>query len=177
MSVEDVEGEGEIYPGFISPKGFDVIPLADLGRLGGLAVLRGMIAGDYPAPPIARTLSMWISEVEEGRVVFKGLPARKHCNPLGSVHGGWTATIMDSALACAVMTTLKPGEGYTTAEFKVNLTRPVLPGMGEVFCEGRLLHRGRTLATSEAFLRDGKGRLLAHGTETCAIFPIESLMR
>jgi uncharacterized protein (TIGR00369 family) len=177
MSVEDIEGEGEIYPGFSSPKGFDVIPIADLGRLGGLAVLQGMIAGDYPAPPIAKTLSYWIAEAEEGRVLFKGMPNRRHLNPLGSIHGGWTATIMDSALACAVMTMLKPGEGYTTAEFKVNLTRPVLPDMGEVFCEGKVLHRGRTLATAEAVLHDERGRLLAHGTETCAIFPIENLMR
>ena len=75
------------------------------------------------------------------------------------------------------MTTLKPGEAYTTVEFKVNLVRPLLPGMGEVYCEGKIVHRGRTLATSEARLTDRNGKLLAHGTETCAIFPIENLMR
>jgi uncharacterized protein (TIGR00369 family) len=73
------------------------------------------------------------------------------------------------------MTTLQPGEGYTTVEFKVNLTRPLFPDTGSVSCEGKLVHRGRTLATSEAFLRDAGGKLLAHGTETCAIFPIERL--
>jgi len=93
------------------------------------------------------------------------------------VHGGWTATVMDSALGCAVFSVVKPGEAYTTIEFKLNLVRPVLPGMGEVFCEGKIVHRGRNIATSEAWLRDGNGKLLAHGTETCAIFPIESLTR
>ena len=96
-------------------------------------------------------------------------------NPLGSVHGGWAATVMDSALGCAVQTTLKAGEAYSTAEFKVNLTRPIMPGIGEVVCEGRLVHRGRTLAVSEATLKDANGRLLAFGTETCAIFPVANL--
>ncbi|OJU86353.1 MAG: phenylacetic acid degradation protein, partial [Shinella sp. 65-6] len=118
-----------------------------------------------------------MTEVEDGRVVFAGLPSVDHLNPLGTVHGGWTATVMDSALGCAVFSVIKPGEAYTTIEFKLNLVRPVLPGMGEVFCEGRIVHRGRTIATSEAWLRDGNGKLLAHGTETCAIFPIENLMR
>ena len=118
-----------------------------------------------------------MTEVEEGRVVFSGMPSADHLNPLGTVHGGWTATVMDSALGCAVFSVIKPGEAYTTIEFKLNLVRPVLPGMGEVFCEGKIIHRGRTIATSEAWLRDGKGKLLAHGTETCAIFPIENLTR
>ncbi len=113
---------------------------------GGLKVLEDILAGVLPAPPIAPVLHFVMSEVEEARVVFKGWPGTDHLNPLGTVHGGWTATIMDSALACAVMTTLQPGEGYTTAEFKINLTRPIMPGMGEVTCEGKLVHRGRTLA-------------------------------
>lgn len=151
------------------------IPLQTLAREGGLNVLRAMLAGELPGPPMARVLNFGISEVEEGRVVFTGTPGMDHLNPLGSIHGGWTAAIMDSALACCVMTTLKPGEGYTTVEFKVNLTRPIFPDTGRVSCEGKLVHRGRTLATSEAFLRDAAGKLLAHGTETCAIFPIERL--
>ena len=103
--------------------------------------------------------------------MFRGLPGERHLNPLGGVHGGWAATIMDSALACAVQTMLQKGEAYTTAEFKVNLTRPLMPGMGEVVCEGRVVHRGRTLAVSEATLKDRNGKLLAFGTETCSIFP------
>lgn len=159
------------------PGNFGVIPLSLVAREGGLKVLRGMLEGELPAPPIARVLDFTLLEVEEGRVVFAGTPGEDFLNPLGSIHGGWTATIMDSALACCVMSTLQPGEGYTTAEFKVNLTRPLFPETGRVTCEGRLVHRGRTLATSEAFLRDGNGKLLAHGTETCAIFPIGDLTR
>ena len=166
----------EIYPGN-TVSGIGTVPLDAVARDGGLKAMLDLLAGIHPAPPMAKTLKFGLCEVEEGRVLFKGLPSAEHLNPLGSVHGGWTATIMDSALGCAVMTTLKPGEAYTTVEFKVNLVRPLLPGMGEVFCEGRIVHRGRTLATSEAFLKDGNGKLLAHGMETCAIFPIENLMR
>jgi uncharacterized protein (TIGR00369 family) len=86
------------------------------------------------------------------------------------VHGGWAATILDSCMACAVHTTLAAGEGYTTLEFKVSCLRPVLPGMGLVRAEGTVIHRARRVATSEGKLIDGKGRVLAHGTETCLIF-------
>lgn len=166
----------EIYPG-AGATDIGIVPLEAVERDGGLKVLQDMIAGLHPAPPISQSLHFILSEAKEGRVIFKGMPMREHLNPLGTIHGGWVATVMDSALACAVMTTLKPGEGYTTAEFKINLVRPLMPGMGEVTCEGKLVHRGRTLATSEAFLRDKNGKLLAHGTETCAIFPIGNLMR
>ena len=154
-----------------------VIPLEIVAREGGLSAMKGILEGRLPGAAMAKTLNFWLSRVEEGLIVFTGAPNADHLNPLGTVHGGWAATIMDSALACAVMTTLEPGEGYTTVEFKLNLTRPVLPDMGELACEGRLVHRGKTLATSEAYLRDSSGKLLAHGTETCAIFPIDRLMR
>ena len=166
----------ENYPGAMVGS-VGTLPLDVVKRDGGLKVLQAMLAGELPAPPMAATLKFTLTEVEEGRVVFTGLPEAAHLNPLGTVHGGWTATVMDSALGCAVFSVMKPGEAYTTIEFKVNLVRPVLAGMGEVFCEGRIVHRGRTIATSEAWLRDGAGKLLAHGTETCAIFPIENLMR
>ncbi|MDF1631859.1 PaaI family thioesterase [Mycoplana sp. MJR14] len=166
----------ELYPG-LAVSGIGTLPLDVVARDGGLKAMQAMLEGRLPAPPMAQTLKFGMTEVEEGRVVFKGLPDETHLNPLGTVHGGWTATIMDSALGCAVFSAIKPGEAYTTVEFKVNLVRPVLPGMGEVTCEGRLVHRGRTIATSEAWLRDGAGKLLAHGTETCAIFPIANLTR
>ena len=166
----------EIYPG-LTVGGIGTLPLDVVQRDGGLKVLQAMLSGALPAPPMCRTLAFSMTEVEDGRVVFAGMPSADHLNPLGTVHGGWTATVMDSALGCAVFSVIKPGEAYTTIEFKLNLVRPVLPGMGEVFCEGRIVHRGRTIATSEAWLRDGKGKLLAHGTETCAIFPIENLTR
>ncbi|MCF3641687.1 PaaI family thioesterase [Rhizobium sp. TRM95111] len=166
----------DIYPG-MAVGGIGTLPLDVVKRDGGLSVLKAMLSGDLPAPPMAATLKFSLTEVEEGRVVFAGLPDGDHLNPLGTVHGGWTATVMDSALGCAVFSVVKPGEAYTTVEFKVHLVRPVVPGLGEVFCEGKIVHRGRTIATSEAWLRDGSGKLLAHGTETCAIFPIENLMR
>ncbi|MEM5472129.1 PaaI family thioesterase [Hoeflea sp. AS60] len=154
-----------------------VIPLEVVAEEGGLSVMQGILEGRLPGASMARTLNFWLTKVEEGLIVFTGTPSVDHLNPLGTIHGGWAATIMDSALACAVMTTIAPGEGYTTVEFKLNLTRPILPDMGELACEGRILHRGKTIATSEAYLRDSSGKLLAHGTETCAIFPIAKLMR
>jgi uncharacterized protein (TIGR00369 family) len=159
------------------PGGIGLVPFADLATRSGLEVLQTMLRGEYPAPPISKTLSFNLHEAELNRVLFKGEPRPEHLNPLGGIHGGWVATLMDSALACCVMTTLQPGEAYTTVEFKVNLVRPLSAGMGLVFCEGKVVHRGKTLATSEAFLRDQNGKLLAHGTETCAIFPFESFAR
>lgn len=167
--------ELELFPGHVSPLGLGTIPHADLARYSGLELLTRLIGGKYPAPPIAALMNFTLVEVGEGRAVFRGLPGERHLTPLGGVHGGWTATLMDSALGCAVQTTLAVGEAYTTAEFKVNLTRPITPRTGEVVCEGRVAHRGRTLAVSEASLREGNGRLLACGTETCAIFPVANL--
>jgi uncharacterized protein (TIGR00369 family) len=167
--------EVELFPGHVSLLGLGTIPHEDLAKYCGLELLQRLVDGKYPAPPIAGLLNFTLTEVGEGWAVFRGLPGERHLNPLGSVHGGWAATVMDSALACAVQTMLQVGEGYTTAEFKVNLTRPLMPGMGEVVCEGRVLHRGRTLAVSEATLKDRNGKLLAFGTETCSIFPMSSL--
>ncbi len=167
----------EIYPGLAAPAGFGTIPIEDIPGSTGLELLTGMIEGRYPAPPIAERLNFGLTEAEPNRVVFKGLPSRAHYNPLGGVHGGWMATILDSALACSVMTTLAKGEGYTTVEFKVNLIRPLSEATGEVSCEGLVVSRGRTIAVSEARLIDKAGKVLAFGTETCSIFPIEKLLR
>lgn len=136
----------------------------------GLELLRGLIDGRHPAPPFAVTTGCFLTEVEEGRAVFKGVPHESFLNPLGGIHGGWTSGILDSAMACAVHSVLKAGEGYGTVELKVHLVRGILPSSGELTCEGRLVHRGATMATSEGYLRDAAGRLLAHGTETCLIF-------
>ena len=167
--------EVELFPGYVSPLGLGVIPPEDLLDVSGLELLQGVIDGRYPAPPMAGLLNFALVEVAEGRAVFRGLPGERHCNPLGAVHGGWAATVIDSALGCSVHATLARGEAYATIEFKVNLTRPILPGIGEVECEARVLHRGRTSAVSEAKLVDKAGKLLAFGTETCAIFPVERL--
>jgi len=167
--------EIELYPGRVSPLGLGTIPHADIEEYTGLELLRRLIEGKYPAPPISRQLSFALTEVSEGRAMFRGMPSEHYLNPLGSVHGGWAATLLDSALGCAVQTLLDKGEAYTTAEFKVNLTRPITPRTGEVVCEGKVIHKGRTLAVSEATLKDANGKLLAFGTETCSIFPVSNL--
>ncbi len=165
----------ELFPGYVSPLGIGTVPHEEMTRFTGLEVLRRLIEGHYPAPSIGLRMNFGLVEVEEGRAVFRGLPSERHLNPLGGVHGGWAGTILDSALGCAVHTTLGVGEGYATVEYKVNLTRPISPKTGEVVCEGRVVHRGRTVAVSEATLKDASGKLLAMGTETCSIFPIGNL--
>jgi uncharacterized protein (TIGR00369 family) len=128
-------------------------------------MLRKMIAGELPRPPIGEPLNFRLAEVEMGRVVFEAEATSSLLNPLGAVHGGWALTLIDSACGCAVHSELDAGIGYTTVETKVNFTRPISPG-GKVRCEGKVLSRGRTIATADAFLRDEGGRLLAHGTST-----------
>jgi uncharacterized protein (TIGR00369 family) len=167
--------EVELYPGRVSPLGIGTIPHVDLATYSGLELLQRIVDGKYPAPPIAALLNFTLSEVSEGRAVFHGMPSERHLNPLGGVHGGWAATLLDSALGCAVQTMLQKGEAYATVEFKVNLTRPITPKSGEVICEGRVVHKGKTLAVSEATLKDRNGKLLALGTETCSIFPVANL--
>ena len=140
----------------------------------GLSFLRGIIAGTNPAPPFADAMDFELVEADEGRAVFSGQPSARFFNPLGTIHGGWTATILDSAMACAAHATLKPGEGYTTLEMKLNYVRPVMPDSGKVRCEGKLIHRGGTVITTEGKLVDARGKLLAHGTETCMVFPAKA---
>jgi uncharacterized protein (TIGR00369 family) len=102
----------------------------------GLAFLRGMLEGRHPAPPFSRTTNVYMILAEEGRVVFEGEPTESFFNPLGTIHGGWTSAILDSAMACAVHSTLNAGQGYTTVEMKLNFVRPILPNTGKVTCEG-----------------------------------------
>ena len=149
---------------------FETIDPEQLATTSGLELARKIISGDLPGPPMGKTLHFWMAEAEEGRIVFKGTPAARHYNPMGTVHGGWASTILDSALSCCVWTMLPAGKMFTTAEFKVNLVRPIFDTLGELACEGKVIHMGRTLATSEATLKTSEGKLLAHGTETCAIF-------
>lgn len=167
--------ETEIFPGHVSRLGLGSIPLADLARYTGLQLLERVVAGEYPAPSIAARMNFALVEIEAGRAVFRGLPGERHLNPLGGVHGGWAATVMDSALGCCIHAMLGIGEAFSTAEMKINYTRPITPQTGIVTCEGKVVHKGRTLAVSEARLTDGAGRLLAFGTETCSIFPMSRL--
>ena len=150
--------------------GYGVAAREQVQGLSGLEVLRKMMAGELPAAPIAEPLGFRLVEAEPGLVVFEGTPGPHLLNPLGSVHGGYALTLIDSACGCAVHSELDAGVGYTTVETKVNFTRPIDPNGGPVRCEGRVLSRGRTIATSEAYLRSGDGKLLAHGTSTLIIF-------
>jgi uncharacterized protein (TIGR00369 family) len=137
----------------------------------GLSFVRGMMEGRHPHSPYADTMGFELVEVERGRVVFIGKPSQRFLNPIGVIHGGWTATLLDSAMAHATQTTLNVGEGHTTIEMKIAYIRPVMPTTGSVRCEAKLIHRGGRISMTEGRLIDEGGRLLAHGTETCMIFP------
>ena len=150
---------------------YGVVPVETLLQHDGLSFLRGLLEGKFPAPPITQTLGFTLAEVDYGRAVFSGVPEARHYNPIGTVHGGFAMTLLDSALACAIHSTLARGETYTTLEIKVNLVRPLTKATGLVRAEGRLIHRGRTLGTSEGDIKDSDGKLYAHATTTCMIFP------
>lgn len=136
----------------------------------GLEYLRGIISGEIPGPPIAALMGFELLEVQEGRAIFAVLPGEYHYNPIGMVHGGLAATVMDSALGCAVHTVLPVGASYTTLELHVNYVRSITRDTGRLTCTGEVIHVGGRMATAQARLTDGTGKLYAHGTTTCMIF-------
>ncbi len=138
----------------------------------GLAMLQSMLNGELPSSPIGHTMDFFAVEVREGYVAFQSQPQRKHLNPLGGVHGGWYATLLDSALGCAVQTMLPAGRGYTTAELSVNIVRAAKPDAGPLRAFGKVLHCGRQLATAEGQLVGPDGTLYAHATTTCLVFEL-----
>jgi uncharacterized protein (TIGR00369 family) len=139
-------------------------------QMDGLEFIKALMNGDLPAPPIAELLGFQPVEAGEGRVVFELVPGERHYNPIGGVHGGVLATLLDSAMSCAVHTTLPAGTAYTTLEMKVSFVGAVTAGTGAVRCEGEVVHRGGTIATAEGRLwAESTGRLLAHGSTTCLI--------
>ena len=139
---------------------------------GGLDAMQAMLRGELPPPAIAITLDFLLVEVGTGTAIFQGAPSRRHYNPLGSVHGGWFATLLDSAMGCAVHTMMPPGRGYTTAELSVNIVRAITDKVPRVRAQGRVIHCGRQLATAEAQLVGPDGKLYAHGTTTCLVFEL-----
>jgi uncharacterized protein (TIGR00369 family) len=139
----------------------------------GLETMQAMLRGELPYPPIARTLDFQLLEVGEGRALFQGTPGAAHLNPMGTIHGGWYATLLDSALGCAVNTMLPAGRAYTTAELSVNLVRAIGAKAPRVRAEGKVIHCGRQLATAEARLYGPDGTLYAHGTTTCLVFEMK----
>lgn len=145
------------------------ITLDDLAQMSGLEVMRAVGRGELPPPGIAVTLGMLPVEIEDGVCTFELSPDERMTNPLGTIHGGIAATILDSCMGCAVHTTLPPGVGYTTAQLNVHYLRAMMPGMGVVRATGTVLHRGRKQATAEGKLFGPDGKLIAHATTTCLI--------
>jgi len=149
---------------------YGVTPPDRARAMSGLQFLQEMFAGRLPGPPIQEVLDFEGVSAEKGRVLFAGTPDARFYNPLGTVHGGYAATLLDSCMGCAVHSTLEPGQGYTTLEFKVHLVRAITERTGRVEAEGKIVHAGRQVATAEGWLRDAQGRVLAHGTTTCMVF-------
>jgi len=148
----------------------DPLETAQAARgMAGLDFLRKIIAGELPQPPIAYTLDYALQEVEPGRAVFGFKPSEIHYNPIGMVHGGIPCTLLDSAMGCAVHSTLPAGVGYTTLELKVNIVKAIGKDTGFLRAEGKLIHAGRSTAVAEARLVDEAGKLYAHATTTCMI--------
>ena len=145
------------------------IGVAAAASMTGIEYMRALMSGALPPPPFSVLMNMGIAEVEEGRVVFTGMPAEEHFNPVGSVHGGFAMTLLDSAMGTAVVTTLPPGKLFTTLSFSANFVRALGAGSGPVRCVGMVVHRGSRTATAQAELRDNRDRLCAHAVCSCLV--------
>ena len=143
-----------------------------MAALDGLSQLQAMLRGELPSPPISQTLDFFLLEAERGRAVFQGAPGPAHLNPMGGVHGGWYATLLDSALGCAVHSAMPQGKGYTTLELKINLVRAIGPQVQRVRAIGQTIHVGGQTATADARLVGPDGKLFAHGSTTCLVFDL-----
>lgn len=151
---------------------YGVVPAETKKGLTGLELLTRVMLGTLPAPPIQQTLDFRLIKVERGSTVFAGTPRYDFYNPLGSIHGGYIAALLDSCMSCAIHSTLALGYSYATLEVKINYVRPILADTGEVRAEGKIVSSGRRIATAEGRLVDAAGKLYAHGTTTCLIFAL-----
>jgi uncharacterized protein (TIGR00369 family) len=153
----------------------DPAPLAARSReMSGLDFLRAVRDGDVSPAPITQLLGFALVEVDDGRAVFSAVPGEQHYNPIGVVHAGLVATMLDSAMGVAVHSTLPAGMAYTTLETKFNLVRPLTADTGEIRCEGTVVHPGSRVATADGrVVRASDGKLVAHGTSTCLVFPLD----
>ena len=151
---------------------YGVTPTEVMAAMAGIDFVRAVFDGKLPAPPIMQSIEPFDSTAEPGVVVMHSTPGFRHYNPIGSVHGGYAATLLDSAMGLAIHSMLPVGTGYTTLEFKVSFIRGMTENTGPVRTEGRILNVGRRAATAEARITDAKGRLLAHATTTCLVFEI-----
>jgi uncharacterized protein (TIGR00369 family) len=135
----------------------------------GMQMFEAIGAGELPSVPIGHSMDFYPVEFEFGRMVFQGRPSAKFMNPLGTIHGGWIATLLDSAVACAVHTTLPAGKGYTTAELKISYVRALTPKIPLVRAEGKIINSGRQVGFAEGRLYGPDGKLYAHATTTCVV--------
>jgi uncharacterized protein (TIGR00369 family) len=149
-----------------------VASLDEIKGFSGIEFLRRITTGEVPQPPITKTLGFALVEVAPGFALFTMAPEFRHYNPIGSVHGGVAATLLDSCMSCSIQTHLEKGLGYVTLELKVNMVRAITEETGPIRAEGRSLYVGRRSGTAEGKIIDAKGTLLAHGTATCMIFPL-----
>ena len=143
----------------------------------GLEFLQRIVRGEAAGVPIGDTLGFRLVEAEPGRVALEGNPDARSYNLIGTVHGGWTAAILDTAMALATLATLDAEQGFTTVDIRINYLRPLTVETGTVRAEGRVLQAGRRLAYAEAKLTDAGGKLLCHGTGSCLILPKDSSQR
>ena len=146
---------------------------SQLAGKSGIEMMEAMLRGEIPYAAMAKTLNFSLISVAPGEAVFQGAPLAEHLNPLGTIHGGWFATLLDSALGCAVHTMMPAGRAYTTAELGVNLVKALSPKVPRVRAIGRVIHCGRQLATAEAKLVGADGTLYAHATTTCLVFELK----
>ena len=177
MSIEDVlerwiAEEAAIRRKLDAGAGAGVSTAEQLAGKTGLEMMEAMLCGELPYASIGRTLRFTLIEVGPGRALFQGEPHAEHLNPMGGIHGGWFATVLDSALGCAVHTMMPAGRAYTTAELGVNLVKGLSPKVQRVRAEGKVIHCGRQLATAEARLFGADGTLYAHATTTCLVFEV-----
>lgn len=149
---------------------FGLVPREIAGATSGLEFLRRLLEGRYPAPPFAEVSDVWPVSVEKGRIIFEAAPSSRFYNPMGLVHGGWLALLLDTAMGCAVHSALDAGQGYATTDLRTTFVKPVSEATGRLRCEATLLHMGRRTASSEGKVCDAQGALVAHGSETCQIF-------
>jgi uncharacterized protein (TIGR00369 family) len=152
--------------------GTGVLKPEDAKGLTGIALMQAMLDGKIPRPSISETIDFGLVKVEPGTAIFQGTPQIKHLNPMGGIHGGWYATLLDSAVGCAVHTLMPIGRGYTTAELSVNIVRSATVKTGPLRAIGTVLHCGRQLATAEGKIVGPDGKLYAHATTTCLVFEL-----
>lgn len=155
----------------MAAKTYGVVSAERQKQMSGLEFVQALVSGALPLNTIAQTLGYDVAEAESGRVVITFVPTAAHLNPAGTIHGGLTATLLDSCMGLAVQSMLEKSEAQTTLEFKISLVRPITPETGLIRAEGVVLNRGRRIGSAEGRVTDGNGRLLAHGTTTCLIFP------